>query len=379
MKNRRFLLVHDGLVVSGGAERVAAAFCQIFPEAPLLTSAWIPEKTYAYFKDHPPHVMPISRWVHSERGFKLLYPLWWFGFRNLDFSGADLILSSSSYLAKYIKTPTDIPHICYLHNPFRYLWDRYSYEEESLPLRGPALGIADTLLPPLRRFDRSLTGKITHIITNSRHMASKIRSIYDREAEVVYPPVSTADFPFSSQRSDFYLFIGRLLSYKRVDLAVRACQNLNRRLLIVGSGPEESKLRSLADEHIEFLGRVSDEKLKQLYAQARGLISPGHEDFGLIPVEAQATGCPVIAYGAGGVLESVIPGQTGIFFEEQNTESLQEAMIRFENMSFDHNEIRKNAQRFDQEVFEQKMYSIVNRYLPTGKQISLAARHQSGI
>ncbi len=369
METKQIVLVHDGLVVSGGAERVVTSLCQILPEAPLYTSAWLPQNTFDYFKDHPPHVMPVSQMVRSERGFKLLYPLWWFGFRNQKFNKADLIFSSSSYLSKYLKPPTGIPHICYLHNPFRYLWDRDSYEKESLPLSKSGLRIADIFLPLLRRIDRRLTGQITHIIANSKHMAARIQSIYDREADVVYPPISIADFPFSSQRSDFYLFVGRLLSYKKIDLAIRACQEMGRKLLIVGSGPEETKLREMADEQVEFLGRVSDKKLKQLYAQARGLISPGLEDFGLIPVEAQATGCPVIAYGAGGVLESVIANQTGVFFKQQSSEALQDAIKRFEKKRFDHTLIRQNVQRFDLELFKHNIFSIVNRYLPANKKL----------
>jgi glycosyltransferase involved in cell wall biosynthesis len=201
-------------------------------------------------------------------------------------------------------------------------------------------------------------------------MAARIKAVYDRDAEVVYPPVNMAEFPFSSERDDFYLIVGRLLSYKKMDLAIQTCQNLGRRLLVVGSGPEEARLRAIAHGEVEFLGRVSEPQLKQLYSQARALLYPGYEDFGLIPVEAQATGCPVIAYGAGGVLESVLPDQTGIFFKEQHTAALQEAIARFEKMHFDHAAIRQNAQRFDSEVFKNNIYSIINRYLPTDQRIT---------
>ena len=368
MKNARIKLVQDGLVVSGGAERLTAALCQIFPESPLFISAWLPDQTFPFFKTHPPQVLPLAKLAGSERGFKLLYPLWWLGFRSLRFENTDLVFSSSSYLAKYIQPPEGVPHICYLHNPFRYLWDRDVYAGDSLPISGTALRIADALLPQLRRMDYRLTGKITHILTNSRHMAARIKAVYGRDAEVVYPPVNTAEFPFSENREDFYLVVGRLLSYKKVDMAIQACQKLGRRLLVVGSGPEEDRLRAMAQGGVEFLGRVPEEKLKQLYSQARALLYPGYEDFGLIPVEAQATGCPVIAYGAGGVLETVLPDQTGIFFREQHSAALTEAIVRFEKTRFEHALIRQQAQRFDIEVFKEKILSIVNRYLPATKQ-----------
>ncbi len=368
MKNARIKLVQDGLVVSGGAERLTAALCQIFPESPLYTSAWLPDQTFPFFKTHPPRVLPLAKLAGSERGFKLLYPLWWLGFRSLRFENTDLVLSSSSYLAKYMRLPDGVPHICYLHNPFRYLWDREVYDGESLPLSGAALRIADAFLPQLRRMDYRLTGKITHILTNSRHMAARIKAVYGRDAEVVYPPVNTAEFPFSENREDFYLVVGRLLSYKKVDMAIRACQKLGRRLLVVGSGPEEARLRAMAHGEVEFLGRVPEEQLKQLYSQARALLYPGYEDFGLIPVEAQASGCPVIAYGAGGVLETVLPDQTGIFFQEQHSAALEEAIVLFEKTHFEHALIRQNAQCFDIAIFKEKMVSIVNRYLPVTKQ-----------
>ena len=369
MKNARIILVQDSLVVSGGAERLTAALCQIFPESLLYTSAWLPDQTFPFFKTHPPRVLPLAKLAGSERGFKLLYPLWWQGMRSLRFENTDLVLSSSSYLGKYIRPPDGVPHICYLHNPFRYLWDRDVYDGDSLPLSGAALRIADAFLPQLRRMDYRLTGKITQILTNSRHMAARIKAVYDRDAEVVYPPVNTVEFPFSEDREDFFLIVGRLLSYKKIDLAIQACQNLGRRLLVVGSGPEEARLRAMAHGEVEFLGRVPEEQLKQLYSQAKALIYPGYEDFGLIPVEAQASGCPVIAYGAGGVLESIVPDQTGIFFAEQHTAALQKAILRFEEMRFEHALIRQNAQRFDVEIFKREILLIVNRYLPADKQL----------
>jgi glycosyltransferase involved in cell wall biosynthesis len=369
MNKARLALVHDGLVVSGGAERLTAALCEVFPGAPLYTSAWLPDQTFPFFTTHPPRELPFAKLVDSERRFKRLFPLWWLGFRRLRFENVDLVLSSSSYLAKYIRPPQGVPHICYLHNAFRYIWDREVYEEESLPLSGTALRVTDALLPRLRRMDRRLTRQITHLVTNSQHMAGRIKEIYGREAEVVYPPVATSEYPFSRERQDFYLVAGRLLSYKKVDVAIQACQKLGRRLRVVGSGPEEARLRAMAQDGVEFLGRVPESQLKQLYSQARALLYPGYEDLGLIPLEAQATGCPVIAFGAGGVLETVLPDQTGIFFQEQNSAALEDAIVRFEKTRFEHALIRQHAQRFDIAVFKEKIVSIVNRYLPENKQL----------
>jgi glycosyltransferase involved in cell wall biosynthesis len=255
-------------------------------------------------------------------------------------------------------------HICYLHNPFRYLWERETYGKDSLPYSGLLLRMTDSFRASLQRMDRRRTREITHILTNSQYTAERIKSIYDCEAEVVYPPVNYADFPFSDEREDFYLSAGRLLSYKHTDLAIKACRSLGRKLVIAGSGPEEARLRRLAGGRITFLGSVSDQALKKLYAQARALIFPGCEDFGIIPVEAQAAGCPVIAFGQGGILESVIPEQTGVFFDRQSPEVLMDAILRFEQKQFNHRQIRQNSKRFDTAIFKKKIQSIVERYLP---------------
>jgi len=369
MEKTQISLIHDGLVVSGGAERVAAALMRIFPASPLYTSAWLPENTYPYFKKNPPKQMWASKMVQNEMAFKALYPLWWLGFRNLDLSGSDLVISSSSYLSKYVRPPDGVPHICYLHNPFRYLWDPDSYKDEKLPFPGSYSFVAKAILPLLRRLDQHYTDQITQIITNSNYMAGRIKIIYGRDTEVVYPPISIADFPLSENRQDFYLFAGRLKSYKRADLAVQACRHTGRKLVIAGTGPEEKKLQGLGAGIVTFMGKVSDSQLKQLYSRARALLVPGCEDFGLVPVEAQATGCPVIAFHEGGVSESILSDKTGLLFQEQSVESLETAIQKFEKMKLDAREIRQNVLRFDIENFKKNIYEIVNRFLPAGKHI----------
>jgi len=308
-------------------------------------------------------LLPGARFVSDERVFKLLYPLWWFGFRKLDLRGFDIVLSSSSYLAKFTQVPPNVPHICYLHNPFRYLWDRTSYKENSLPLHGIPLRGVDVLTPWLRSIDLKATQRLTHIIANSHHMADTFQKLYGRSAEVIYPPINVADFPFSVEREEFYLFVGRLLSYKRADLAIQACQRLGRRLMVVGSGFEENRLQILSEGKVDFLGHVSEDKLKHLYSRARALLFPGIEDFGLVPLEAQAAGCPVIAFGAGGALESVIEAETGVFFNQQSVESLIDAMLRFEKHHFDPTRALSNALRFDINIFEGKIKAVVNRFI----------------
>ena len=364
MKNQpaNTAILHDGFTVAGGGERVAIELCRALPASQLFTSAWLPSASFAELAALKPRLLPGARLARSERVFKLLFPLWFLGFRTLNLQGCNLVFSSSSYLAKYARVPAGVAHICYLHNPFRYLWSRGSYSSSSLPLAGAALKLTDRLLPLLRRLDIRYTRELTHVLANSQHMAEKIRAIYDLTAEVVYPPVDTAAFCALKNREDFYLYVGRLVNYKRADLAIEACRQLGRKLLVVGAGPEEQVLKKMPAGEARFLGRIADQELKDLYARARAVIFPGYEDFGLIPLEAQAAGCPVIAYGAGGALESVIENESGVFFRQQNAAALVEAILQAEKIRFSPQAIRKNVLRFDTKVFAQKIRAIAARY-----------------
>lgn len=361
--NEKIAIVHDALVVAGGAERFALTLSQIFPDAALYTSAYLSEKTISGFKTKKIKTLPGASLVRNENQFKRLFPLWILGFRRLDLSDFDIVLSSSTYAAKFIKTKKNSIHICYMHSPFRFLWKRDSYSPDSVPFKKPIMWLIDLLIPILRKIDLHYTRQITQIVANSQHMADFINQVYKRDAMIIYPPVDINQYHVSSTRKDYYLFVGRLLSYKRADLAIKACQQFKRKLIIIGEGPEMDSLRKMAGPETLFLGKVSDEVLMQHYSEAKGLIFPGIEDFGLTPVEAQASGCPVIAMKAGGALETVVESETGVFFESQTVDALVTALSKFETIDFKANRIRQNALKFDVSVFSSKMIALVEGYL----------------
>jgi glycosyltransferase involved in cell wall biosynthesis len=359
---KRIALVHDALVVCAGSEKVALHLSKIFPNAPLFTSAYLPENTFPEFKNKKIITLPFASMVKSERQFKQFFLLWYMGFNHLDLSGYDLVISSANYLAKFVNPPVSVPHVCFLHNAFRFLWKRNVYSDQSLPYQGVTLTLINHMLPILKDIDVKRTRRLKHVLTNSQNMARHIQQVYGLPSEVIYPPVPVRQFHQADQPDDFYLYAGRLISHKRVDLVIQACNHLKRPLIIAGDGLERQTLEKLAGETITFTGRVTNEKLQDLYAHCRALIFPSDEDFGIVPVEAQASGRPVIAFHAGGALETVIENVTGQFFEEQSVDSLCDAILRFENTKFDPAKIRQNAMRFDESIFEEKIREMINRF-----------------
>lgn len=357
--SKRIAIVHDALVVAGGAERLTAILSLTFPDADIYTSAYLSEKTYPYFKTKKIHTLPGARLVKDESQFKRLFPLWFLGFRGLDLSGYDLVISSSTYLAKFLRTPKCGKHICYLHSPFRFLWKRESYSPESLPFNRLVMSAIDLVSPLIQKLDKHYTDQISYLITNSQNTANFIHKVHNRDAEVIYPPVEVNQYRINTKRKDYYLVVSRLISYKRIDLAIRACEQTHRKLLVVGDGPERGPLQNITGEYTSFIGKIGDEELKKLYAEARGLIFPGMDDFGMTPIEAQASGCPVIAFHAGGAIETVIENETGVFFQHQTVADLIAGLDRFEKINFDPQSIRQLAMRFDVSVFQSKMRDYV--------------------
>jgi len=352
-------ILHDALVVPAGSERVALNISDLFPEAPIFTSAYLPEDTFPEFKKRNIHTLPFAKLVKKERQFKKLYPLWLAELALLDLSKFDLVISSANYLAKFIRLPAQTTHVCYLHNPIRFLWKSQVYSKESLPLGAFSQPVIRTLLPLLQRYDIKKTQKINHLITNSKNIASQIEQIYHRQAEVIYPPVDVKSYYISNTPGDYYLYAGRLISHKRADIVINACKKLNRKLIVAGDGLEREKLQALAGPDVIFTGRVTDQEMRHLYANCRALLFPSDDDFGLIPVEVQASSRPVIAYRSGGALETVIEGETGLFFDEQSESSLIEAIQRFETMTFRSERIRENAMNFDTSIFRKRFINYI--------------------
>lgn len=355
----RVAIVHDALVNSGGAERVVTFMCEAFPDAPLFTSAYLPDRTFSEFRTRSIRVLPGARWASTEARAKGMWPLWVLGFKQLNLRDYDVVLSSTTFAAKHIYPPDGVRHVSYCYAPFRLLWKPEAYEPSSLPAGAIATRAIGLAMPALRAWDRAAMHRVAAIATTCRNMAQAIAECYQRTARVVYAPVRLAEYHLGSGPGEYYLTVSRLMSHKRVDLAVRACRELGRRLVVVGDGPESDRLRDLADDRVTFAGLVDRQTLIDLYAGCRALLFCSDEDYGLAPIEAQASGRPVIAYQAGGALETIVDGLSGMFFREQTTESLVEAIVRFERASFDMLQVREAVARFDVAPFKRDLRDFV--------------------
>jgi len=359
-------LIHDYLAQAGGAERVVAALHDLFPAAPLYTSVYDSKATLPCFSKMDVRTSFLQRSLLSSRRFHKfalgLYPL---AFEQFDLTDYALVISSSSSFAKGVITGPETCHVCYCHTPARFAWRQHEYLTQSRLTR---------LLTPwmrgmisyLRVRDFDSAQRVDYFVANSHNVARRIRKYYRREADaVIYPPVETQRFrPAPAQEiGDHYLVVSRLVGYKRIDLAIEACNRLQVPLRVAGTGPEHRSLRRLAGPTIQFLGRLSDAQVAHEYARCRALIFPGEEDFGLTPVECMASGRPVVAYGRGGALETVTAGKTGVFFEEQTPEAVMRALLEVAEMPVHSETLQAEAFRFDTSVFARQMSAFVNRAL----------------
>ena len=327
----RVALVHYWLAVMGGGEKVLEAICRLYPAADIYTHVLRPENLLPELRRHAIRTTFINALPGSARHYQKYLPLMPLALEQLDLTGYDLIISSESGPAKGVITRPDALHLCYCHSPMRYLWDNWPVYQANA---GRVTRLCSRfLLPRLRQWDVLSAMRVDRIVANSRHVARRIRKYWRREAHVVHPPVDTRAYaPREQTGGDHYLCFGRLTYYKRVDLAIEACNRLGRQLLIIGDGEERQRLEALAGPTIRFLGRLEDAEVRALLAKSRALLFPGEEDFGIIPVEAMSAGVPVIAYGRGGARETVRDGVTGLLFAEQSAACLQAAIERFESL-----------------------------------------------
>jgi glycosyltransferase involved in cell wall biosynthesis len=356
----RVAVIHDWLTIPGGSEQVVLELLEMFPQAELFTSVYDPSPWPAQITERTVHTSFLNRIPGAARHYPKLLPLMNRAFRSFDLSGFDLVLSSSHACAKNVRTPPGALHVCYCHTPMRYAW------EEGF-LQGEDVGaVTRLLLPPLlawlRRQDLAGADGPDVFVANSRHVADRIERYYRRSAEIVHPPVDVDHFlGLPRTPSDFYLVFGRVVPYKRVDLGVAACSRLGRRLEVAGGGRALDSVIATAGAGTTFLGKVSEAERDRLLTEARALLFPGEEDFGIVPVEAQAAGVPVIAYGVGGVAESVLDGRTGVLFAEQTAAALAAAIERFEELQLDEATLRENAKRFGRERFREEMAEVILR------------------
>ncbi len=349
----RLAIVHDWLNQIGGAEDVLEVLVAMFPGAPVYTSIYWPEYMPAAYRRWDIRTTWMDRLPGVYRHHPLYLPFYPLAFAGLDLSGYDVVLSNKSGFCHGVHTGEAV-HICYCLTPTRYVWQFDAYAaRESIPR--PLRLLLRPLIALLRRWDYRAAQRVDHFVAISRAVQERIRRFYGREATVIYPPVEIERFQPASTHEDYYLIVSRLIPYRRIDLAVRAFNQLGLPLVIAGDGRDREALEALAGPTVTFLGRVPDEDLPDLFARCRAYVLPGEEDFGIAPVQAQAAGRPVIAFGAGGALDSVIEGQTGAFFRELTPESLAEAVRSFDAERVDPRACVENAARFDARVFRQRM------------------------
>ena len=359
----RVVLVHDWLTGMRGGEKVLEVLCALFPEAPLFTLLHVPGSVSSLIEQRPIHTSLVQKMPLAARRYRHYLPLFPRAMEAMKLPPCDLVLSTSHCVAKAAAPPGRALHVSYVHTPMRYIWDMYP--EYFGPGRG---GAARYVMPLLRRrlqrWDVATCSRVDHFVANSRHVARRIRRNYGRVAQVIPPPVDTGRFAPSAQVEDYYLVVSALVPYKRVDLAVEACTRAGKRLLVVGKGPEEARLKALAGPTVKFFGWASDEHLAEIYARAKAFLFPGEEDFGITPLESMAAGRPVIAYARGGALETVVgPGDpagrapTGLFFARQQVEDLQAAMTELEIRlpQFDPQALAEHAAGFDTAQFARRM------------------------
>ncbi|MBI4670407.1 MAG: glycosyltransferase [Chloroflexi bacterium] len=355
----RVAIVHDYFCNLGGSDTVARALYDLFPQARLFTLlVYARNRQHDLLRDVPLQTSFLQKLPLAQRTHQPFLPLMPLAIESLDLRGYDLVLSSSHTVAHGVIPRPDALHICYCYTPMRYAWDMEQQYLTELP--APVRPLMRWTMHRLRQWDVTAAARVDHFVADSHFVARRIEKYYRRYATVIPPPVDT-DFytPQDTPRQDFYLVAGRLTGYKRVDLVVDAFRHIQKKLVVVGAGPELKRLQRAAGANVTFLGATSREVLREHFAQCRALLFPGLEDFGIVLVEAQAMGCPVIAYGAGGVLDIVRDGETGVLFEAQTVDAVCNAVARFEQMTFDPAHLRANALAFSQDHFRTRMLEFI--------------------
>ncbi|GAB4336093.1 MAG: glycosyltransferase family 4 protein [Calditrichia bacterium] len=369
-KNLRVALVHDWLTGMRGGEQVLEVFCELFPEANLFTLLHIPGTVSETITRHPIHTSFINRLPMVKTRYRHYLPLFPTAIERFILKDYDLVLSTSHCVAKGIIPGPNTLHIAYLHTPMRYVWDMYEEYFGKEKVGFVTRTLISFFANYLRMWDVTSSQRVDYFIANSAHVAKRIKKYYRRSAEIIHPPVSTEMFRPASGNEGYDLILSALVPYKKVDLAIEAYNKMQRQLVVVGSGPEKDRLQQLAGPTIRFYDWQPAEKLPEFYQNCRALIFPGEEDFGIVPLEAMASGKPVIAFGKGGALETVVgvdnptgASPTGVFFYRQTPESLIQAVEQSLTINWDAETIHRHARNFDRSVFKQKIQQFVSEKL----------------
>lgn len=347
-------IVHDWLTVYAGAEKVLEQLLKLYPQADIFTMIdFLPAKDRSFLKGHKITSSFIQKFPFIQTKYRSYLPLMPFAVEQFDLSKYDLIISDSHAVAKGVITGPSQKHICYIHSPMRYAWDlQHQYLKESGLDKGIKGLFAKYFLHKMRIWDSRTANGVDFFIANSNYIATRVWKAYRRESTVIYPPVDVDSFEIHTQKEDFYLTASRMVPYKKIDLIVEAFSLMpDKKLIVIGDGPDMAKIKAKAGANVVLMGYQPSQILKEYMQKAKAFIFAAEEDFGIIPVEAQACGTPVIAFGRGGALETVIDGKTGLFFYEQTIDELICTINKFETLQFDHYFIHKHAQSFSAERF----------------------------
>jgi glycosyltransferase involved in cell wall biosynthesis len=383
----RVAIVHHWFISLAGGERVVAAIANMFPTADLFTLFLDKSKLPPALRDRRMATSFLDRIPAARKAHRHFLPLYPLAVEMLDLSGYDLVITSDSGPMKGVITDPDSTHICYCHSPMRYLWDGHSaYLRMMRPFTQTLFGLISHYV---RNWDCAAAQRVDYFVANSNYVAGRIRKYYHRESAVIHPPINTSHGFLANRHEDYYLAVGRLVPYKRTDILIETCRKLGRKLVIAGDGPEMKRLTKKSPKNVEFLGEVNDSQLRNLYSQCRALLFAADEDFGMVPLEAQSYGRPVIAFGKGGSLETIVgtsdPNHkrrdaddraiTGIFFQQQTADSLAQAILRFEasEEAFVPQHIQSHARNFDTSVFMERMRNFVSHALAS---TSISQRYQ---
>ncbi len=362
-RHLRVAIVHYWLVSMRGGEKVVEELCRMFPQADIFTLVCDRDRISNVLKKQKIYTSFLQHIPGAKRHYSKLLPLMPFALEHFDLQDYDLVLSSEAGPAKGVITRADALHVCYCHSPMRYIWDQFHVYRQGLPWLGRAL--MSITAPILRAWDVTTASRVDVFVANSDYVANRIRRFYGRDATVIHPPVETDDFAIRGERGEFYLYAGQLTAYKRPDIAVQACSETGRRLVVIGEGEQAAFLKSIAGLNVDFLGHQPSHILRDYLSRCRALLFPGTEDFGILPVEAMASGRPVLAFDGGGARETVSSPRVGLRFASQSKEGLMEAMAAFEKVEddFDPNVIRAHAEKFSSAIFRERLTALIENQL----------------